>query len=36
MHQVLVARFPNTPITVSISEPFQGTTGIHAEYRNGL
>jgi purine catabolism regulator len=36
MHRVLAARFPNTPVTVSTSEPFQGMAGIQAAFRNGL
>ena len=36
MHQVLAARFPSAPVTVSTSEPFQGMTGIQAAFRNGL
>jgi purine catabolism regulator len=36
MHQVLAAQFPNTPVTVSTSEPFQGMAGIQAAFRNGL
>ena len=36
MHQVLTTRFPNTPVTVSISEPFQGMTGIQVAFHNGL
>jgi purine catabolism regulator len=36
MHQVLAARFPSTPVTVSTSEPFQGMAGIQVAFHKGL
>jgi len=33
---VLAARFPNSPVTVSISEPFQGIAGVQVAFRKNL